>query len=297
MYQPSAASVHSTPYQPFLEPILPTQTPFVPRIDNTDTIYGYTLRKLIGKGGFGEVYLAFDNVKKQYYAIKREERKQMSQSELINHLYDGPYYREEGVDKTLFREFNLLNELSHINIIQVFDLFKTDTHWHLVMEFMDMGSIKGIINGKVLKELDVKYITGQVLNGLVFLHSHIPKPIVHRDIKGNYGLQTRAGTPSHVAPEVNLAGTNLFPNSPNSYGAPVDIWSLGCTVMEMLTGRCPNSEGYFKSIYWGNPPFDAYRPANISNNCWFFIQSCLYPDPNPRLTAYLLKGHPWQIFC
>lgn len=42
--------------------------------------------------------------------------------------------------------------------------------------------------------------------------------------EGNYGLQTRAGTPSHVAPEVNLAGSNLFPNSPNYYGAPVDIW-------------------------------------------------------------------------
>lgn len=38
MYQPSAASVYSTPYQPFLEPILPTQTPFVPRIDNTGTL-------------------------------------------------------------------------------------------------------------------------------------------------------------------------------------------------------------------------------------------------------------------
>ncbi|XP_052083503.1 cyclin-dependent kinase 1-B-like [Mytilus californianus] len=159
-------------YQPFLRPVFPLQTQFVPRIhatDNVECLAGYTIVRLLGQGGFGKVYLAQDNITKRCYAIKCTTAKnQQSQS--------------ESIEETLVHEYNLLRRMSHPNIVTCYNLLHTGAKWYLVMEFMDMGSIKSAIErGGPMQEMYVKYITKQVLKGLVFLHS---LGIVHRDIKG-----------------------------------------------------------------------------------------------------------------
>lgn len=124
----------------------------------------------------------------------------------------------------------------------------------IYMEFVDGGSIASLIKtyNPFTENIAARY-TKQILEGLEYLHYH---KVVHWDIKGANVLVTRngvvklsdfgsakricsyevsmIGTIAWMAPEVIAAkGYNWF----------ADIWSLGCTVYEMLTGKPP---------FWGN---------------------------------------------
>ncbi|XP_063410602.1 uncharacterized protein LOC134693649 [Mytilus trossulus] len=186
------------------------------------------------------------------------------------------------------------------------------------MEFMDKGSLKELCNRVgCISDSDAKYITREILYGISYLHLH---GIVHRDIKadnvvidsfsrvkisdfgitkqpcfygGVFGLQTQMiGTPSHMAPEIRGLG---FPNV--LYGFPADIWSLACTVIEIITGFPPQSENYFNSIFIGVQcgycSIDAYRPTFSTDACWLFIKYALHPNQIVRPSAQSLLCHPW----
>ncbi|KAK7823327.1 mitogen-activated protein kinase kinase kinase 5, partial [Quercus suber] len=161
--------------------------------------------KLIGRGSFGSVYLATKWNTRVPCAIKEE--------------------------------IKLLSELKHPNIVQYYDSEIVDSWLRIYLEYVPGGSIKKYIkdNGAI-PESDIRRFTTHILSGLDYLHS---KNIVHRDIKGANLLIDSSGV-------VRLAdfGTakclvqGLEPSNPYAILA-VDIWSVGCTVLEMLTGRLP----------------------------------------------------------
>eukprot|EP00792_Barthelona_sp_PAP020_P004271 TRINITY_DN2010_c0_g1_i1.p1 TRINITY_DN2010_c0_g1~~TRINITY_DN2010_c0_g1_i1.p1 ORF type:complete len:872 (+),score=230.19 TRINITY_DN2010_c0_g1_i1:41-2656(+) len=157
--------------------------------------------------------------------------------------------------KSLRREFQLLTELSHPNILTMYDFWKTDSHVYFITELMSSGSLAEYVQKiQVSKQIIVNF-GKQILIGLDYLHSRTPK-VIHRDLKcanifvngqsgickiGDLGLASAVtnravstvGTPEFMPPE-------MFKNE--LYDEKVDIYEFGMCLLEMSTGKFPYEE-------------------------------------------------------
>ena len=170
-----------------------------------------------------------------------------------------------------------------------------------------------LINYKSFPENIIRKYTKEMLEGLEYLHAH---SIIHRDIKGanilvdrdgicklsdfggakiikeemelsrNYSMK---GTPNWMAPEI------IRNNSVSRFS---DIWSIGCTVIEMINGVPPwsNIKNQFNVLFH---IMNSKSPPEIPKNCSFnlgnFISCCLKITPNERLNVCQLLRHPFII--
>lgn len=192
--------------------------------------------KWLGCGTSGSVTLGYDVNNLRIMAVKR--------------VFIGPGTEHSVALKDYQEESNLLSELKHKNIVTYYGSEREKEFLKIYMEYIEGGSLTSLIKtfGAFHEPLVARY-TKQLLCGLEYLHYH---NVVHRDIKGANILVTRngvvklsdfgsakricsyeqsmIGTYAYMAPEViSWKGYNWF----------ADIWSLGCTVYEMLTGRPP----------------------------------------------------------
>lgn len=159
---------------------------------------------------------------------------------------------EEGVPCTAIREISLLKELKHPNIVRLYDVIHTEKKLTLVFEYCD-SDLKKYLDAN-LGELDagtVKLLMYQLLLGLAFCHTH---RVLHRDLKpqnllinkrlelklADFGLARAFGVPvKHYSHEV----VTLWYRAPDvllgsrHYGTSIDVWSAGCILAEMATGR------------------------------------------------------------
>ncbi|CAI5488764.1 unnamed protein product [Closterium sp. Naga37s-1] len=158
-------------------------------------------------------------------------------------------FRGDHSIEQLKQEIMLLSRINHPNIVQYLGCEIDDKYLYIFLEYMEMGSILN-----VLKKLPVrphallsKYVR-QVLQGLAFLHS---MEFVHRDIKCSNILVDKSGTikladfglAKHYSASLDMTGCRgtvwwMAPeviNASGGYDWAVDIWSLGCTVIEMVT--------------------------------------------------------------
>jgi len=185
------------------------------------------------------------------------------------------------------------------------------------MEFAVGGSLTSLVRKfERLSEPVMCFYTLQILRGLEFLHA---KKVVHRDIKGENilidghgvakladfgcskaladianrsqaGCDTLVGSPYWMAPEV-------IKNE--AYGTKADIWSVGCTVVEMLNGGDPPWHNKFDNVYSamffiaGTTEIPNNVPDEISENCRHFLARCFERDVSKRATAQELLRHPW----
>ncbi|KAK3504495.1 kinase-like domain-containing protein [Neurospora crassa] len=161
---------------------------------------------------------------------------------------------EEGTPSTAIREISLMKELKHENIVALHDVIHTENKLMLVFEYMD-GDLKKFMdtNGErgALKPHVIKSFMHQLLKGIDFCHKN---RVLHRDLKpqnllinskgalklGDFGLARAFGIPVNTfsnevvtlwyrAPDVLLGS--------RTYNTSIDIWSAGCIMAEMFTGR------------------------------------------------------------
>ncbi|KAK3690978.1 mitogen-activated protein kinase kinase kinase [Vermiconidia calcicola] len=286
--------------------------------------------QLIGKGTFGRVYLGMNTTTGELLAVKQVE---------VNHSQpnaDPARIRE--MVKALDQEIDTMKDLDHVNIVQYLGCEKKEYSISIFLEYISGGSVGSCLrkHGK-FEESVVSSLTRQTLNGLSYLHS---EGILHRDLKADnilldldgtckisdFGISKRSANPYNnditnsmqgsvfwMAPEViraqsqpggALAGDdNIHSASAMSkgYSAKVDIWSLGCVVLEMFAGRRPWSKeeavgAIFKlgSLNQAPPiPDDVSRivgPAALS-----FMYDCFTIDPGERPTAETLLRAPFCI--
>lgn len=206
----------------------------------------------------------------------------------------------------IMQEIDLLKNLNHPNIVKYHGFVKTADNLYIILEYCENGSLHSICKnfGKFPENL-VSLYTSQVLHGLLFLHE---QGVIHRDIKGanilttkeglvklaDFGVATKAqgltegsvvGTPYWMAPEViELSGATTAS----------DIWSLGCTVIELLDGKPPYHRlapmpALFRIVNDDHPPL----PEGASPLVRDFLMQCFQKDPNLRVTAKKLLKHPW----
>jgi serine/threonine protein kinase len=214
--------------------------------------------------------------------------------------------------KQLEQEIKFLSQFKHENIVQYYGSETTEDRFYIYLEYVHPGSINKYISQHcgAMTESVVRNFTRHILKGLAFLHS---QKIMHRDIKGanllvdvngvvklaDFGMAKHLstatpnlslkGTPYWMAPEVVQAtlGKDV------GYDLAVDIWSLGCTIIEMFTGKPPWSglEGpaaMFKVLN-KDPPI----PDNLSSEGKDFLRGCFRRNPAERPTATKLLEHPF----
>ncbi|KAL0449827.1 UNVERIFIED_CONTAM: Mitogen-activated protein kinase kinase kinase [Sesamum latifolium] len=220
--------------------------------------------RLLGRGTFGHVYLGFNSENGQMCAIKEVKVVSDDQSS------------KESL-KQLNQEVALLSQLSHANIVQYYGSDLIEDRLSLYLEF----------------------------SGLAYLHG---RNTVHRDIKGanilvdpngeiklaDFGMAKHIascssmlsfkGSPYWMAPEVVM--------NTNGYSLAVDIWSLGCTVLEMATSKPPWSqfEGVAAIFKIGNSKDIPEIPEHLSADAKSFILLCLQREPSARPTAAQLHS-------
>lgn len=261
----------------------------------------WTKGEILGRGAYGTVYCGLTSLG-QLIAVKQVAL------DTSDKLATEKEYRK------LQEEVDLLKALKHVNIVAYLGTCLEENTLSIFMEFVPGGSISSIINrfGPLPEMVFCKY-TRQILQGVAYLHDNC---VVHRDIKGNnvmlmptgiiklidFGcakrlawaglngthsdmLKSMRGTPYWMAPEViNESG----------YGRKSDIWSIGCTVFEMATGKPPlaSMDRMAAMFYIGAhrglmPPL----PARFSEPAADFVRLCLTRDQHERPSALQLLKH------
>uniref|UniRef100_A0AAZ3NWT6 Mitogen-activated protein kinase kinase kinase 3 n=1 Tax=Oncorhynchus tshawytscha TaxID=74940 RepID=A0AAZ3NWT6_ONCTS len=261
--------------------------------------------KLLGQGAFGRVYLCYDVDTGRELAAKQ-----------VVFDPDSPDTSKEV--SALECEIQLLKNLHHERIVQYYGCLRDHNEKTLTifMEYMPGGSVKDQLKayGALTENVTRKY-TRQILEGMSYLHSNM---IVHRDIKGanilrdsagnvklgdfgaskrlqticmsGTGIRSVTGTPYWMSPEV-ISG--------EGYGRKADVWSLGCTVVEMLTEKPPWAEYEAMAAIFkiATQPTKPLLPSHTSDHTRDFIHR-IFVEAKHRPSAEELLRHPFsQILC
>ncbi len=158
-----------------------------------------------------------------------------------------------GAFDRFLQEYELIAEIDHPNIVQIYDLGVGDDHAHITMEYIDGGDLKRRISASVTEPDAVSYLR-QIASALAKIHE---VGILHRDLKpGNvmlrkddsialidFGLAKRMRLRMEITDEGEIFGTPYYMSPEQGHGNGVDhrsdIYSLGVIFYEMLTGQKP----------------------------------------------------------
>ncbi|KFQ89041.1 Mitogen-activated protein kinase kinase kinase 3, partial [Phoenicopterus ruber ruber] len=269
---------------------IPTKSPSAP--------INWRRGKLLGQGAFGRVYLCYDVDTGRELAAKQVQ-------------FDPESPETSKEVSALECEIQLLKNLQHERIVQYYGCLRDRAEKTLTifMEYMPGGSVKDQLKayGALTENVTRKY-TRQILEGVSYLHSNM---IVHRDIKGanilrdsagnvklgdfgaskrlqticmsGTGIRSVTGTPYWMSPEV-ISG--------EGYGRKADVWSLGCTVVEMLTEKPPWAEYEAMAAIFkiATQPTNPQLPSHISEHCRDFLKQ-IFVEARHRPSAEELLRH------
>ena len=249
---------------------------------------GYTIKRGIGVGGFGEVYFALNDAGKEV-ALKKIQR---------------------NLDIELRGVGYCLN-LKHVNLISLWDIQTNEfgESW-VVMEYVPGPSLRDVVEahsaGMPLEEVKRWFVS--TASGVAYLHEH---GIVHRDLKpgnvfcdqdarvikiGDYGLskfiscsnrsgQTEAvGTFHYMAPEIGKG----------EYGKEIDIYAVGIILYEMLTGEVPFEGESTQEIIMKHLTMDPDL-SRLPEEYHRVIGKALRKDPQKRYSSIteMVRDLPW----
>ena len=205
--------------------------------------------QLIGKGTYGKVYLGMNATTGDFLAVK--------QVEVNQRVAQQDKERIKEMVAALDQEIDTMQHLEHPNIVQYLGCERKEFSISIYLEYISGGSVGSCLrkHGK-FEESVVRSLTRQTLEGLAYLHA---EGILHRDLKADNILLDLDGTCKISDFGISKKSDNIYGNDATNsmqgsvfwmapevvrsqgqgYSAKVDIWSLGCVVLEMFAGHRP----------------------------------------------------------
>jgi serine/threonine protein kinase len=233
-----------------------------PSVDIGSDFLGYRIEELIGRGGMGVVYRAYDLRLKRPVAVKL----------VVPSLAADERFRER-----FERETELVMSLEHPNVVPIYDAGEVDGRVYLAMRLVDGSDLGSLLRTEgALQPARAITICAQIAAALDAAHA---RGLVHRDVKpsnvlldssehvylADFGLSRRLddqvgergqdrslGTPAYVAPE-QLEG--------QAVDARADVYSLGCLLYECLTGERVFPRGSRLAEAWAHLEEQPPRPS------------------------------------
>ncbi|KHO01018.1 Protein kinase domain containing protein [Metarhizium album ARSEF 1941] len=274
------------------------------------TTFRWFKGQLIGKGTYGRVYLGMNATTGEFLAVKEVEVNPKAAG--------GDKAKMREMVAALDQEIDTMQHLDHVNIVQYLGCERKETSISIFLEYISGGSIGSCLrkHGK-FEESVVSSLTRQTLSGLAYLHR---EGILHRDLKADNILLDLDGTCKISDFGISKKTDNIYGNDKTNsmqgsvfwmapevirsqgegYSAKVDIWSLGCVVLEMFAGRRPWSKeeavgAIYKIANGETPPIPEDIQETIAPLAVAFMMDCFQVNPFDRPTAdVLLSQHP---FC
>jgi hypothetical protein len=248
---------------------------------------GYRIEELIGRGGMGVVYRAYDLRLKRPVALK---------------LVAPSLARDERFLERFARESELVMSLEHPNVVPIYDAGDFDGRVYLAMRLVDGSDLGSLLRAEgALEPARAWAICKQVAAALDAAHA---RGLVHRDVKpsnvlldssehvyladfgltrslddegGKAGEDRSVGTPAYLAPE-QLEG--------QSVDGRADVYSLGCVLYECLTGEPVFPRGSRLAVAWAHleeePPRASGRQAGLPQAVDAVVARALAKDPEQR---------------
>jgi len=254
----------------------------------------FDIGRPLGKGKFGNVYLAREKASKYIVALKVLFKSQLQKAQ---------------VEHQLRREIEIQSHLRHSNILRLFGYFYDESRVYLILEYAPRGelykSLQSQENGRFSESQSSKYIK-QMADALTYCHS---KKVIHRDIKpenllldvgGNIKIAdfgwsvhapnsrraTMCGTLDYLPPEM-IEGS--------MHDEKVDLWSLGVLTYEFLVGKPPFEAETNNETYRRITKVDLRFPSHLSTESKDLISRLLKKDPSDRLELDEVLKHQWLL--
>ncbi|XP_053106151.1 aurora kinase A isoform X2 [Hemicordylus capensis] len=244
----------------------------------------------LGKGKFGNVYLAREKESKFILALKVLFKTQLEKA---------------GVEHQLRREVEIQSHLRHPNILRLYGYFHDTTRVYLILEHAPRGEVYKELQKltKFDEQRTATYMT-ELAGALSYCHS---KRVIHRDIKpenlllgsngelkiADFGWSVHApssrrstlcGTLDYLPPEMIEGRT---------HDEKVDLWSLGVLCYEFLVGKPPFEAKTYQETYRAISKVDYRFPSFVTEGAKDLISKLLKHNPYHRLPLEEVLRHPW----
>ncbi|XP_076059657.1 serine/threonine-protein kinase Chk1-like [Oratosquilla oratoria] len=264
-------------------------TKAVKKLKTSAELGTWEIVRLLGRGSFGSVHLVQDvrtggRCARKTVTVDRSGRQR--------------------------EEIEIHRELVHRNVVAFLGEFQDRNVLYIFLEFVSGGTLEDRIGPQGVTEKKAQFYFKQLISGVKYLHSC---RITHRDLKpenlfvskhedlkiGDFGLAGKfdranflsrvCGTPGYIAPEVYTARYT---------GEPVDLWSCGIILFQLLTGQTPwedSTTRYPTFALWcsSTKQMRLRRPwRSLSNDHFFIVKKLLAPNPRYRATiSDIQKNH------
>ncbi|XP_015591306.1 aurora kinase C [Cephus cinctus] len=252
----------------------------------------FDIGKPLGKGKFGNVYLAREKKSKFIVAMKVLFKAQIKTAD---------------VEHQVRREIEIQTHLRHPNILRMYGYFHDDRRIYLILEYAPKGELFKQLHSQPDKRFDdvrtATYIS-QLADALKYCHS---KNVIHRDIKpenlllGMHGelkmadfgwsvhapssrRETLCGTLDYLPPEMVLGKT---------HNHTVDLWGVGVLCYECLVGNPPFLAQTYDETYMKIRKAQYKFPSFVSEGARDLISKLLVVDPEGRLSLDGILNHAW----
>lgn len=269
---------------------LPTELPGFSKERKRWSLDDFDIGKPLGKGKFGNVYLAREKSTKYIVALKVLFKSQLQKA---------------GVEHQLRREIEIQAHLRHPNILRLFGYFHDKTRVYLILEYAPRGELyKELKRQNRFSESTCATYMTQLSNALKYCHN---KKVIHRDIKPENLLVGLTG-------DVKIADFGWSVHAPSSrrttlcgtldylppemiegryHDEKVDLWSLGILCYEFLVGNPPFEAETNTETYRRITKVDLHFPSYCSVGAKDVVRKLLQHDPFKRLSLEGILEHPW----
>ncbi|XP_049286584.1 aurora kinase C [Anopheles funestus] len=256
------------------------------------TLSNFDIGRPLGRGKFGNVYLAREKETKFVIALKVLFKKQV---------------HAQGIEHQVRREIEIQSHLRHPNILRMYGYFHDESRIYLILEYAPGGTLfkeQQQQPGKRFPEKRCAIYVYSLVSALIYLHE---RNVIHRDIKpenlllghggelkiADFGWSVHEPTSSRTT----LCGTLDYLSPEMVQGQPhtktVDLWSLGVLAYELLCGKAPFLANTYEETYRKIMKVQYTVPPDVTKAAAHLISRLLVKDPANRMPLENVATHPW----